>query len=166
MRAQPLAPRGDPGAGRRGPDQRQRGERGHAVPQEDPQHGPGERVDRTGRGGQRGLVGEQLTHDDGGPGLHDVEDGGHDPAPDRVPQRRREVDERPPARDTERHGPDQRVDRPSGGHLGQRRAHDPESREAHRGDRPGQALGQRGVEVHAQARSLRRWDRVEGGDGA
>ena len=67
----------------------------------------------------------------------------------------------------ERGGPDHRVDGRAGGEPGERSR--PTTRNAeqpHRRDRPGQPLGQDGVEVHAQARPPRRRHRVERGDRA
>ena len=134
----------------------QRDERGHPVAEQDPQDGPGERQGprqrRTG-GRQRGLVREQLADDDRRTRLHDVEDGGHGLAADRVAQHRGDVDERPVARDPERRGA-----LPSGRRACRwrarraMRADHPERRQPHRRDRAGQPLGQTGVEVHAQAR--------------
>ena len=125
--------------------QGQRDERGHPVAEQDPQHGPGERPgprQRRAGGRQRRLGGEQLADDDRRPRLHDVEDGGHGPAADRVAQHRGDVDERPVARDPERRGA--RIGStglPVASPASDAPDH-PERRQPHRGDRPGQALGQ------------------------
>ena len=166
VRAQPLADPGHMAAGGGRSHQGQHDQRRHPEPEQHPQHGPGERPHRAVGGRQRGLVGQQRAQDDRRAGLHDVEDERDEPAPDRVPHRRRDVDERPRARDAERGGPHHRVDGAARRRPGQRRADDAERRHAHRRDRPGQALGEGGVEVHAQPGPLRRWHRVERRDRA
>ena len=143
-------------AGGRRSDQRQRDERRHPVAQKDPQHGPGERppprAHRSG-GASDGSSASNPRTTTAERDSMTSKTSGHEPASDRVPQRRREVDERPAARDAERGGPDHRVDGAAGGQT--RPASRPTTRnaeQAHRRDRPGQALRQGGVEVDAQAR--------------